>query len=109
MTACAVPGAPPHASIYPKGHHELANDPGYVLEVELERHIIKVDIQGERYTGELRRVLGYPNSLQSRLLTRSGSWMECALNQLLPEVWDGECTDSQGHLYDLKVGSHWSV
>jgi hypothetical protein len=108
LTACAVPGAPPHASIYPKGHHELANDPGFALEVDFEQHTNGVDIHGERYAGDLVGVPGY-NALESQLRALSGARMECILNQHLPNVWEGQCTDSQGQVYVLNVGHHWSV
>lgn len=109
MTACAVPGAPPFASIYPKGNYTLGNDPGYVLKVDFERRTIHVKIQSESYDGQLREVLGYPHSLQAKLVSPNGAQMDCNLNQVLPKVWDGQCTDSQKQVYDLKIGGHWSV
>lgn len=108
-TACAVPGAPPYASIYPEGYYALGNDPGYVLKIDFERHTMRVSIQGESYSGQLLEIPGYRNSLQSKLLAASGATMECTLNRLLPKEWDGRCTDAQGRVYVLKVGGHWSV
>ncbi len=108
LTACAVPGAPPHASIYPKGHYEAINDPGLALDVDFDRHAIRIDIYAERYTGELVWLPAH-NSFQAHLLTSSGARMECTLTRLLPKVWSGECTDSQGQVYVLGVGHHWSV
>ena len=109
MTACAVPGAPPYASIYPKGYYALGSDPGYVLQIDFERHTMRVSIQGESYAGQLVEIPGYRDSLQSQLLAASGATMKCTMNQLLPKEWDGQCTDALGHVYVLKVGGHWSV
>ena len=108
MTACAVPGAPPHAAIYPKGHYEFASAAGFALEVDFERHIINVDIQGERYTGKLVWTPEH-RGFEAQLLTSNGAKMECFLTQQLADIWRGECNDSQGRVYALEVGHGWSI
>jgi len=108
LASCAVPDAPPHVSIYAAGAYEPGRAPKVAADVDFQRHTILVDVNGERYTGDL---IPRPDgaSVKSELRSPSGATMECYLDRLLPEVWRGRCTDLQKHVFMLEVGHPWHV
>jgi len=108
LSACAVPGAPPYASIYPEGHHEAANDPGLVLEVDFKRRTIRIAIYGEHYEGELVQIAN-GRGVESQLRSAGGGTMHCIMGEPLTNVWQGECTDSQQRVFVLQVGGGMHV
>ena len=98
-----IPDAPPHVSIYPQTHYEGIEDAALSADVDFKRNVIRVDIQGERYIGDMAWTPN-ENGFESQTRSSSGVAMNCFIGEWLPKVWHGKCTDSRQRVFILQVG-----